>query len=76
MLQIKAFFFNPESPYSNIYQHGTEEEDFLPENYKQHNFNHRPKANTGLDRAVKNSQQRRQMQTRQLEGDTHASGIG
>lgn len=75
MLQIKAFF-NPEIQFLSIYHHSTREEAFLLENCKQYNFNHKPKANTVTDTAVKKSQQGRQMQTRQREGDNNASGLG
>lgn len=68
--------FSPESQLLNIDQHGTGEKVLLPDNCKQHNFNHRPKANTGTDTAVKKTLQSGQMQPRQLEDDDKASGVG
>ena len=73
MLQIKAF--PPREPVVKHWPAQCWDKVFLPDNCKQRNFNHRPKANTGLDTAGKNLAEQTD-QPRQLEDDDKASGAG
>lgn len=73
MLQIQAF--PPREPVVKHWPAQHWDKVFLPDNCKQRNFNHRPKANTGLDTAGKNLAEQTD-QPRQLEDDDKASGAG